>query len=291
MEKKLTQAVFVYGTLMRGERAEHLMAEGEFAGEYTLSGYALYDLGRNPGILAKAGEEVDGEVNSLGLTVSWERNDAISAWVATITPDAFPPALRAASDIQVRVRMLNVNLGKSASLLETCKPLAEYAWIVDAIRKNERALKGKVDDGILLETAIDRAVDAIPGDFIIKQYLETHRAEVKGMLLTEYNEAQAMELFRLDGMREGRREGMREGMREGERKGRLDALLDGARSLTRNLGMDPREALEALRQRGILVRWFDKEGIRDWLRITVGAREEMEALVRAVRGIIEGEER
>ena len=38
-------------------------------------------------------EEVDSEVNSLGLTVSWERNDAISAWVATITPDAFPPAL------------------------------------------------------------------------------------------------------------------------------------------------------------------------------------------------------
>jgi len=38
------------------------MAEGEFAGEYTLSGYALYDLGRYPGILAKAGEEVAGEV-------------------------------------------------------------------------------------------------------------------------------------------------------------------------------------------------------------------------------------
>ena len=38
-------------------------------------------------------EEVDGEVNSLGLTVSWVRDDAISAWVATITPDAFPPAL------------------------------------------------------------------------------------------------------------------------------------------------------------------------------------------------------
>ena len=38
-------------------------------------------------------EEVDGEVDSLGLTVSWARNDAISAWVATITPDAFPPAL------------------------------------------------------------------------------------------------------------------------------------------------------------------------------------------------------
>jgi gamma-glutamylcyclotransferase (GGCT)/AIG2-like uncharacterized protein YtfP len=62
MEKKLEHAVFVYGTLMRGERAAHLMAEGEFAGEYTLSGYAIYDLGRYPGILAKAGSEVDGEV-------------------------------------------------------------------------------------------------------------------------------------------------------------------------------------------------------------------------------------
>ena len=140
--------------------------------------------------------------------------------------DAFPPELRAASDIQVRVRMLNVNLGKSETLLETCKPLAEYAWIVDAIRKNERALKGKVDDGILLETAIDRAIDTIPGDFIIKQYLETHRAEVKGMLLTEYNEAQAMELFREEGRAEGRVEGRAEGE---DRLARLMKLLFGQR--------------------------------------------------------------
>ena len=148
--------------------------------------------------------------------------------------DAFPPQLRDLSDIQVRVRMLNVNLGKSASLLETCKPLGEYAWIVDAIRKNERELKGKVDDSILLETAIDRAVDAIPDDFIIKQYLETHRAEVKGMLLTEYNEAQAMELFREEGRAEGRVEGRVEGRAEGrvegeDRLARLMKLLFGQR--------------------------------------------------------------
>ena len=62
MREKLPHAVFVYGTLMRGERAAHLMAEGEFVGEYVLSGYALYDLGRYPGILAKAGSEVAGEV-------------------------------------------------------------------------------------------------------------------------------------------------------------------------------------------------------------------------------------
>ena len=60
-------------------------------------------------------------------------------------------------------------------------PLGEYAWIVDAIRRNEKALKGGLGDSALLETAIDRAIDAIPDDFVIKGILEAHRAEVKGM--------------------------------------------------------------------------------------------------------------
>ena len=143
--------------------------------------------------------------------------------------DAFPPELRETSDIQVRVRMFNVNLGRNETLLDACKPLAEYAWIVDRIRRNEKALKLK-SDGNPLETAIDRAIDDIPNDFIIKQYLEAHRAEVKGMLLTEYNEAQAMELFREEGRAEGRVEGRAEGRVEGEdRLARLMKLLFGQR--------------------------------------------------------------
>ena len=69
MDQNLTHSVFVYGTLMRGERAAHLMAEGKFAGEYVLPGYALYDLGRYPGILPKAGAEVDGEVYHVSDTM------------------------------------------------------------------------------------------------------------------------------------------------------------------------------------------------------------------------------
>jgi predicted transposase YdaD len=68
------------------------------------------------------------------------------------------------------------------------------------------------------------------GDFIIKVTLERHRAEVKGMLLTEYNEAQAMELFREEGRAEGRAEGRTEGRVEGEdRLARLMKLLFGQR--------------------------------------------------------------
>lgn len=42
---------------------------------------------------------------------------------------------------------------------------------------------------------------------MIKEYLEEHMAEVKGMLLTEYNEAETMELFKEDGRKEGIKEG------------------------------------------------------------------------------------
>ena len=51
-------------------------------------------------------------------------------------------------------------------------------------------------------------------------------------------------------------------------------------------GMGGRELLDALRQRGILVRWWNDEPIRDWLRITVGTDGEMEELMRALREIL-----
>ncbi len=38
-----------------------------------------------------------------------------------------------------------------------------------------------------LDSAIDRAITDMPADFIIKPFLVAHRAEVRGMLLTEYN--------------------------------------------------------------------------------------------------------
>ena len=43
----------------------------------------------------------------------------------------------------------------------------------------------------------------MPDEFFIKPFLMAHRAEVKGMLLTEYNEAETMELFREEGRAEG----------------------------------------------------------------------------------------
>ena len=44
---------------------------------------------------------------------------------------------------------------------------------------------------------------------------------------------------------------------------------------------------QALRQKGILVRHFDKPKLTDYLRVTIGSREQMEALIRALNEILE----
>ena len=48
-------------------------------------------------------------------------------------------------------------------------------------------------------------------------------------------------------------------------------------------------AQQRLRDKGILVRWFDRAPIRDYLRVTVGSEEEMAAFVQAVEEIIREE--
>ena len=41
-----------------------------------------------------------------------------------------------------------------------------------------------------------------------------------------------------------------------------------------------------LKENGILVRWFDSDRIRDYLRITIGSREQMETLVEGIRRLL-----
>lgn len=110
--------------------------------------------------------------------------------------DSFPE--NSDADIEVRVRVLNVNYGRNRRLLESCRPLGEYSWLVEEVRKNNLT---QDEDG--MSSAVDKAISEMPDDFVIKPFLEVHRAEVKGMLLTEYNEAEAMEMFKEEGRAEG----------------------------------------------------------------------------------------
>jgi histidinol-phosphate aminotransferase len=55
--------------------------------------------------------------------------------------------------------------------------------------------------------------------------------------------------------------------------------------LCRVLDRDARQLQLGLEQHGILVRYFDKPGLRDCIRISVGKPEQTEALVEALRKV------
>ena len=88
-------------------------------------------------------------------------------------------------DIEVLVTMLNINYGKNRELMEACEPLSEYAWLVEAIRRNQKIMRN-------LEAAIDAAIDEMPDEFVIKRFLLQNKAEVKGMFLTEYDQEKVL---------------------------------------------------------------------------------------------------
>ena len=56
------RAAFVYGTLMRGEKASHLLNDATFVGKCRLPDHAMYHLGSYPGIQPCQGEVVYGEL-------------------------------------------------------------------------------------------------------------------------------------------------------------------------------------------------------------------------------------
>ena len=102
-------------------------------------------------------------------------------------------------DIEVKVTMLNVNYGKNKTLMDKCRPLMEYAWLVDTVRK-------KQDEKVDLESAVDAAIDEMSDSFEIYPFLVGNRAEVKTMFLTEYNEEKVLEQERAEGRTEAMEE-------------------------------------------------------------------------------------
>ena len=119
-------------------------------------------------------------------------------------PDTKVPKLSDAYEgvgsIEVEVTMVNINYGKNKDLMDACKPLKEYAWLVDTVRTHQ-------DEKMSLENAVDTALNEMPDEFAIKTFLLENRAEVKSMFLTEYDEEKTLRLEREEGRDEGREEG------------------------------------------------------------------------------------
>ena len=118
-----------------------------------------------------------------------------------------PPAL------ECRALMLNINYGHNKKLLQTCKRLHDYSYFIAEINSN-------LENGLLLEKAIQKAMETCIRQDILRDILVKSQSEVFDMLLTEYNEKEYLEIVHENeyniGKAEGKAEGLAEGLTEGK---------------------------------------------------------------------------
>ena len=90
--------------------------------------------------------------------------------------------------------MLNINYGHNKELLDSCKVLKDYSCFIHRIREYNKTEP--------IREAVDKAVKDCIRDDILKEYLSSHKSEVVGMLLTEFDEKKYQEYL----IREAREE-------------------------------------------------------------------------------------
>ena len=122
-------------------------------------------------------------------------------------------------DLELKVRILNINPGNNRKLMEQCRTLWEYAQYVTKVREYAENLE--------LDAAVECAIRECIGQGILKELLLRNRSEVKTVSIFEYNEEQHMKQEREENYRYGKEDGLREGLDKGRREGRLEGLEKG----------------------------------------------------------------
>ena len=105
-------------------------------------------------------------------------------------------------ELEVKVTMLNINLGKNRELMEKCRTLREYCMFVERIRGYAKELE--------IADAVERAVTECIREDILADFLFAQRAEVIAMSIFEYNKEEEMKKIRADEFRIGKAEGKAE---------------------------------------------------------------------------------
>ena len=114
-------------------------------------------------------------------------------------------------ELELMVRVLNINLDKKQEVLEACQLLKEYMLLVNKIRRYTDEYKD-------INQAVEQAVTECIEENILADFLRKNRAEAIEMCILEYDDKREKELIRkaeyAEGMKEGERIGREAGKKE-----------------------------------------------------------------------------
>lgn len=120
--------------------------------------------------------------------------DMPEEWILKLS-DAFENK-KTRADVELRVRLLNINYGHNKQLMEKCKVLEEYSELVTITRNYMLDAKD-------IQAALNGAIEHCIEKGILKEFLLKNRAEVLGMLLEEFDAEKYERTIREEGREEG----------------------------------------------------------------------------------------
>lgn len=103
-------------------------------------------------------------------------------------------------NLELKVIILNINVGHNKKLMEECQTLREYAQYVAKVRRYSEEME--------LNMAVECAVSESIQEGILKEFLQKNRAEVIAMSIFEYNEEEEKRKLRKAEYEAGMAEGV-----------------------------------------------------------------------------------
>lgn len=91
-------------------------------------------------------------------------------------------------ELELKVRMLNINTGNNKELLDQCRLLKEYMLYVECVRKYAKTKR--------LDEAVECAVNECIEKNVLREFLQKHRAEAIAVSIFEYDEEREKEKLR-----------------------------------------------------------------------------------------------
>lgn len=130
-------------------------------------------------------------------------------------------------DIELTVKVYNINYNKNFRLLNECRPVHDYSFFIDKVEANLKTGMGR-------DEAIVAAMKWCVENNIMRDFLKAHMWEVFDMVSLVWNEEDAKKSY----IAQGREEGFAEGKRKN--------ALENIRNLMRNFKLTASAAMNAL---------------------------------------------
>jgi hypothetical protein len=111
-------------------------------------------------------------------------------------------SLNTAPELELSVRVYNINKGRNESIVRRCEKLNGYSAFIDKVREFEK-------QDMVLEEAVSAAVKWCVSNNVLKDFMLIHGSEVISMLVTEWNWDTALEVRERDGVEKGKEEDVR----------------------------------------------------------------------------------